>query len=158
MQHLGTCLFCSPTPPEWVDPVRACAFPPFISGGRSSLCGCSRLLRGGIDQQAARRSHSLRLWRRSWFFLILLVARGRWQPNSSLSRVGLSFILLWVFLFLFSLVGFDFYLVPVTESQQLVTNLVSSLIFVSFFWWLLYAPVSTSCRFIVVKLNNIKSF
>lgn len=84
MRHFCTCLLHSPTPAEWVDP------PPSSTPAHSrhsspeispSLWLRSRVLRGGIDQQAATGSRSLaaQVVKALVIFFILFVASGRWQ-------------------------------------------------------------------------------
>lgn len=83
MRHFCTCLLHSPTPAEWVDPPSSAPAhsrhsSPEIS---PSLWLRSRVLRGGIDQQAAPGSRSLaaQVVKALVIFFILFVASGRWQ-------------------------------------------------------------------------------
>lgn len=96
MRHFCTCLLHSPTPAEWVDPPSSAPAhsrhsSPEIS---PSLWLRSRVLRGGIDQQAAPGSRSLaaQVVKALVIFFFLFSSSRVDGDSSSRSRVGLSFV------------------------------------------------------------------
>lgn len=120
MRHFCTCLLHSPTPAEWVDPPSSAPAhsrhsSPEIS---PSLWLRSRVLRGGIDQQAAPGSRSLAAQVVKALVIFFLFSSSRVDgDSSSRSRVGLSFVyrVCFVFARIYIFVGF---FESLTDSQQ----------------------------------------
>lgn len=113
MRHFCTCLLHSPTPAEWVDPPPSSA--PAHSRHSSpeispSLWLRSRVLRGGIDQQAAPGSRSLAAQVVKALVIFFYSLRREWTVTARLAHVLdwalfigfvlslLGYIFLWGFL------------------------------------------------------------
>lgn len=120
MRHFCTCLLHSPTPAEWVDPPSSAPAhsrhsSPEIS---PSLWLRSRVLRGGIDQQAATGSRSLAAQVVKALVIFFYSLRREWTVTARLAHV-----LDWALFigFVLSLLGYIFlwgFFESLTDSQQ----------------------------------------
>lgn len=109
MRHFCTCLLHTPTPAEWVDPpspapAHSRHSSPEIS---PSLWLRSRVLRGGIDQQAAPGSRSLAAQVVKALVIFFLCSSSRVDGDSS---ARLAHVLDWALFigFVLSLLGYIF--------------------------------------------------
>lgn len=155
MRHFCTCLLHSPTPAEWVDPPSSAPAhsrhsSPAIS---PSLWLRSRVLRGGIDQQAAPGSRSLAAQVVKALVIFFYSLRREWTVTARLAHV-----LDWALFigFVLSLLGYIFlwgFLSHWRTPSSPFANLVS--IFLMFSDAFLRRAVERSWESSSKSLNNL---